>query len=200
MSDFDTESNNSAEESAPAPSLPSSSMHISVRIPHCDPRVVTPIYMMCDSYTWHRLSQYDFVYGLNCYVHVRHDHCKSFHRMAYAVLHPHVRLHPKALVDHKSQQKLDCRATNLRLTDHKGNAQNRGKRMSKCSSRYVHVHACPRGWRAEVQTTSEDGVRHRRVSYHATELAAARAADDFARELHGEFASLNFPPGAGGGS
>ena len=114
--------------------------------------------------------------------------------MAFAALHPDITLHPKLLVDHISQQKLDCRAINLRLTDSRGNSQNRGKRRTKTSSEYLHVHACPRGWRAEVQTTTPDGVRHRRVSYHPDEIGAARAADDFARELHGEFASLNFPP------
>ena len=35
-----------SEEAAPAPSLPNSSMHITVRVPHCDPRVVTPIFKM----------------------------------------------------------------------------------------------------------------------------------------------------------
>ena len=114
--------------------------------------------------------------------------------MAFAALHPDITLHPKLLVDHKNTQRLDCRAINLRLTDSRGNAQNRGKRRGPSSSEYLHVHACPRGWRAEVQTTTSDGVRHRRVSYHPDEIGAARAADQFARELHGEFASLNFPP------
>ena len=114
--------------------------------------------------------------------------------MAFAELNPHTRLHPKLLVDHISQQKLDCRAINLRLTDSRGNSQNRGKRRTPTSSEYLHVHRCPRGWRAEVQTTTPDGVRHRRVSYHPDEIGAARAADQFARELHGEFASLNSPP------
>ena len=194
------DSSNGVEELAPAPSLPPSSMPITIRIRHCDPRVSTEFFLLCDSFVWHSLCQYEWVVGLKMYVHVRHDHCKSFHRMAFAVLHPRIQLTSKMLVDHKSQQKLDCRATNLRLTDFRGNAQNRGKRRGRSTSHYLHVHATPRGWRAEVETTSPDGVRHRRISYHPTEIAAARAADDFARELHGEFASLNFPPGAGGGS
>ena len=126
----DSDSNISTEEAAPAPSLPNSSMHITVKIPHCDHRVVTDIYMLCDSFAWHQLSQYDWVFGQQGYVHVRHNHCKSFHRMAFAILHPHTTLNPTLLVDHKSKQKLDCRAINLRLTDHKGNAQNRGKRST----------------------------------------------------------------------
>ena len=193
-------SSNGVEEVAPAPSLPPSSMPITIRLRHLDPRVSTDFFLLCDSFVWHALCKYDWIVGLNMYVHVRHDHCKSFHRMAFGVLHPQIRLHPKILVDHISQQRLDCRASNLRATDSRGNAQNRGKRRGATSSKYLHVHACPRGWRAEVETTTPDAVRHRRVSYHATEIAAARAADDFARELHGEFASLNFPPGAGGGS
>jgi hypothetical protein len=42
----------------------------------------------------------------------------------------------------------------------------------------------------------EAGRRKRLVGYRSTELAAAYLADRFALQLHGEFASLNFPQDA----
>ena len=178
--------------------LPASSMPITVKLQHCDPRVVSEAYMACDSFTWYALAHYDWVVGRRNYVHVRHFRNKTFHRLAFAILNPSVRLHSNLLVDHKNKQRLDCRASNLRATDHRGNCQNRSKRRGRSSSRFLHVHRCPSGtWRAEVQTTDDAGVRHRKVSYHRDEVAAAKQADAFAKMLHGDMASLNFPPGGG---
>lgn len=94
------------------------------------------------------------------------------------------------VVDHANGDRLDNRRANLRVCTP---AQNRANSM-KCAkgrggecptSRYKGVIAASSGWSVRVA--------QQHIGTFPTEAAAARAYDDAARRLYGEFARLNFP-------
>lgn len=89
------------------------------------------------------------------------------------------------LVDHRNGNGIDNRRENIRLCHAAQNGWNSGVR----SGNFKGVHAHMGGYRAEI--------RHHRAKVYCgwakTEEAAARLYDLKAIELHGEFASLNFP-------
>lgn len=92
------------------------------------------------------------------------------------------------LVDHANGNGLDNRRANLRPATNAENQRNRPVQANNTSGfKGVGLH---RGkWRAQIKL---DGKR-RHLGYFATPDEAGRAYDDAARELHGEFARLNFP-------
>jgi hypothetical protein len=93
-------------------------------------------------------------------------------------------------VDHVSGDSLDNRRANLRLATQAGNTQNMRMRCDNTSGyRGVCWFARDARWKAEI---SAFGVR-RHLGYFYGVLDAARAYDAAAKELHGEFARLNFP-------
>jgi len=108
----------------------------------------------------------------------------------------HVYLHrfltgaPKGvLVDHSNGDTLDYRRDNLRLaTPAQNSANNPRRKRGKTGFRGV-VQRGPGSFQAKVKH------ERRTVSagYFADAESAARAYDAKARELHGEFAVLNFP-------
>ncbi len=89
------------------------------------------------------------------------------------------------MVDHKNRNRLDNRRENLRFATHSQNQANR-KVTSKHGFRGVHKEGGK--W---VARCSKDGVRSWTI--HDTIEEAARGYDILAKELHGEFAALNFP-------
>jgi hypothetical protein len=91
------------------------------------------------------------------------------------------------IVDHADGDGLNNRRVNLRVTSYGRNKSNSVKR-SACSSRFKGVHAMNGKWRAAIRCD------HNRffLGDFSTEEAAARAYDDAARRLFGEFACLNF--------
>lgn len=93
---------------------------------------------------------------------------------------------PSQIVDHINGDTLDNRRSNLRITDRYGNARNR--RVPVGTSGFTGVK--PRGarWVGCVKTL---GRLHYTKSFPSPVLAAA-ARDVLARQLHGEFAVLNF--------
>jgi AP2 domain-containing protein len=105
----------------------------------------------------------------------------------------HVLIMGRVGIDHRNGYGLDNTDPNLREATGGQNQQNQGLR-AKVSSRYkgVYWHKQRQTWRAEI---SADGTRHRLGSF-AVEEDAGRAYDEAARELHGEFARLNFPNAA----
>lgn len=96
---------------------------------------------------------------------------------------------PGMVVDHINGNKLDNRRENLRICTPAENARNCGS-FRNSTSRYKGVHLCSRSgkWRAKIHVNK----MHFKIGYFATEEEAARAYDARARELHGEFARLNF--------
>ena len=93
-------------------------------------------------------------------------------------------------VDHIDHNGLNNCKSNLRLCTP---AQNRYNLISKKgNSKYKGVHwkRSRKKWAAAIQLNRK--IYH--IGHFTDEIAAARAYDERARELHGEFACLNFPP------
>jgi hypothetical protein len=93
-------------------------------------------------------------------------------------------------VDHINHDGLDNRRRNLRLCTRRENAHNRLP-CRNGSSRYkgVSLHKPSGRWRANI---SSDG-KNFFIGSFKSQVGAAKAYDDKARELFGEFAHLNFP-------
>lgn len=98
---------------------------------------------------------------------------------------------PKGMeVDHINGDRLDNRRSNLRVCSHAENMRNRKRRVDNRSG-YKGVYWDPArsSWRAEI--------RHNKRVYWLGRFDsvkdAARAYDEAAERLHGEFACLNFP-------
>ncbi len=115
-------------------------------------------------------------------------------------LHRQIAKTPEGLfTDHKNGNKLDNRKENLRITNRNGNEQNKGKRASwggtPCSSQYIGVYYDKdpntkrrKRWSAYVRVDN----KRKYLGRFMTELEAAQVYDSAAKELHGEFAKVNF--------
>lgn len=90
-------------------------------------------------------------------------------------------------VDHKNRQSLDCRKSNLRLATSQQNSINRRRGNATTGFRGVSQH-----WR-RFQAEIYHNNRQHHLGMFATAEAAAVAYDTAARQMHGEFAVLNFP-------
>lgn len=108
-----------------------------------------------------------------------------------ASLHRFILDAPKGFeVDHIDGNSLNCTRKNMRLCDHYGNSQNRAtSTLSKSGFKGVYWDKGRRKWKAEIQAYK----RTYKLGRYALVEDAARAYDAKARELHGQFARLNFP-------
>lgn len=95
------------------------------------------------------------------------------------------------LVDHINGDRLDNRRENLRLTDHRGNARNRGLHRNNTSG-FKGVIFYGGRWYAQIKVDR----RNRGLGGYSAPEDAARAYDRAALHHYGEFASLNFPEAA----
>lgn len=95
----------------------------------------------------------------------------------------------KLVVDHINGNVLDNRKCNLRVCTHAENMRNITKRRKGNTSGYTGVSKCGKRWAASI------GDRGKTIylGSFGNKEEAARARDLKAIELHGEFASLNFP-------
>lgn len=92
--------------------------------------------------------------------------------------------------DHINRNSLDNRRCNLRVATRSENCSNKAARVdNKIGYKGVHFHTKTKRWRASITKYGK------RVSLglFTTPEEAARAYDTAARELHGDFAFLNFP-------
>lgn len=96
--------------------------------------------------------------------------------------------------DHANHATLDNRRPNLRAATPSRNRQNVHRRCDNASGfRGVHLHHNrPKRWARWAARIQSEGVE-RHLGYFKTAEAAGRAYDAAARELHGEFARVNFP-------
>jgi hypothetical protein len=97
------------------------------------------------------------------------------------------------VIDHVNHNGLDNRKANVRFATAQQNGWNQRKQRGNCSSKYkgVHWEKKRKEWRARI--TFKGRIVH--LGRFDTEEEAAMAYDGKAKELFGEFASLNFPAG-----
>jgi hypothetical protein len=111
------------------------------------------------------------------------------HRVVFALAHGRW---PVDEIDHIDGDPKNNAPSNLRECNRVGNVRNaKAKRRSHKSSRYKGVTYRAKSGRWIVQCKGV-GPNAYRGSY-PTEIEAARAYDEIAREIHGEFARVNFP-------
>lgn len=91
-------------------------------------------------------------------------------------------------VDHKDRNPRNNRIENLRPATRAENLRNRKKKRG--TSKYLGVHLAKKRGKWMAQMTAGGPTRH--LGSFDSEEEAAHAYDVAARELHGEFASLNF--------
>lgn len=109
------------------------------------------------------------------------------HRAIWAVVHGRC---PDMHIDHIDNDKLNNRIENLRVCTHNQNQHNQGIRASnKSGYKGVSWMKSVRKWHAQICCNSK--VTH--LGLYACKIDAAKAYDQAAKELHGEFAWLNFP-------
>lgn len=94
-----------------------------------------------------------------------------------------------AEVDHKDGNGLNCQRDNLRLATHAQNQRNQKRRVTnKSGYKGVSWYGRDKKWRAVIGI----GGKVKTLGCYATAEEAARAYDEAARELFGEFAKTNF--------
>jgi hypothetical protein len=105
-------------------------------------------------------------------------------------MHRHIMNCPDdKLIDHINHNGLDNRRDNLRLVSCEQNNWNRRKRRGQCTSPYKGVFYRYGKWSAAIKCKG----KHIFIGWFENEETAARAYDEKAKELFGEFACLNFP-------
>lgn len=92
-------------------------------------------------------------------------------------------------VDHIDRNGLNNQRANLRLATHRQNAYNAKPRKNKSGYRGVTWYAPYEKWVAVIMNR---GKKHF-LGYFDDPAEGGRAYDEAARNLHGEFATLNFP-------
>jgi hypothetical protein len=101
-----------------------------------------------------------------------------------------IQIPPRHSVDHINGNGLDNRRANLRIVTIQQNALNRKLTIANTSGyRGVMWHKKSKRWRATLFT---NGKLHH-IGAFKDKIEAAKARDAKAKELHGEFAVLNFP-------
>lgn len=97
-------------------------------------------------------------------------------------------------VDHINRDRMDNRLCNLRIVSRTENNQHSKARSTKTTSRFKGVclmrntkYVLSKPWKVQI---SAHGKTHR-IGYFALEIDAARAYDEAAIRLHGEFAVTN---------
>jgi hypothetical protein len=94
-----------------------------------------------------------------------------------------------ALTDHRNGNGLDNRRSNLREATQSQNLCNRRPRVGASGFKGVTWFERLGKWKAQCSKAG----KHHNLGYFVDVEDAARAYDDAARRLHGEFATLNFP-------
>lgn len=96
---------------------------------------------------------------------------------------------PDEFTDHINGDRLDNRRANLRVATMAQNNQNRPRKSGRSGYRGVHWHGSHYGWSVRLKANGKSYS----CGMFRDPVAGAKAYDKKARELHGEFAVLNFP-------
>lgn len=149
-------------------------------------------------HTWHVIKAHNGKFYVN--THVRHPDGgiyesgseKGQPKRTLLQLHRLIAKAPKdKVVDHINGNPLDNRRENLRIATHKQNSMNQMKTRTHkgkpTSSKYRGVSFVKRRNRWIVKCSGHH------VGYFKEENEAARAYDEKAKELFGDYAHLNFP-------
>ena len=107
-------------------------------------------------------------------------------QMHRQIMHP-----PHGLeIDHKNNNGLDNRRCNLRFCTRSQNmANSRGHRRRRSSFKGVSFHKEYKKWRAIITQNK----KNQHLGFFRSQVRAAKAYDDKAKELFGQFARPNFP-------
>jgi len=92
-----------------------------------------------------------------------------------------------SIVDHVNRWGLDNRKSNLRIATHSQNLVNSKMHLDNTSG-YRGVSRKRNGWRATIMNSGKQIY----LGYYNDPMEAAKAYDDAAKELYGEFSRLNF--------
>jgi hypothetical protein len=134
-------------------------------------------------WNWHVSHGYSTKYAVrNVYVSYKKRKIVQMHRIILGVTDP------KIEVDHKNHDGFNNQKTNLRTGS---KSQNQSNRRGSGASKYLGVswHKIVGKWCASTRENN----KQIHLGYFADEEAAARAYDNKAKEIHGEWANLNFP-------
>ena len=141
---------------------------------------------LIDEADFNRVNKYKWYFN-NGYV----MHAEYFgKKVKMYLLHRFIMNTPKGMdTDHKNGDKLDNRQENLRICNRSENNQNRLK-VSTASSVYKGVswNKKMKKWKSQVKLNKKPYY----IGSFVKEIHAAMAYDMFAKDLHGEFAQLNF--------
>ena len=138
-------------------------------------------YEACNAFNWNaRYNSDGSVYAVRW---------ASEHGGQYTRLHNFI-MHPKEgeEVDHIDRDGLNCQRHNMRIGTRSQNMANRSTPGSASGYRGVYANRVGT-WIVQIR---HNGHLHSGGTYDTAE-EAARAWDRLAKELHGEFAVLNFP-------
>ena len=134
-------------------------------------------FALVDEADFERVSHYNWHLTKNGYA-------ASSHRLLHRFV---MNAGPKDKIDHRNNEaKLDCRRSNLRLATHSQNLHNRPVQKNNASAGMKGVSRCVTTgrWRARIKVAGKNVWLGR----FATKEEAARAYDEAARRLVGEFA------------
>lgn len=139
-----------------------------------------------DEEDYEELSKYKWSLTSNGYA--KRTECNNIGRKTVRMHRQIMKVNENQELDHINGDKLDNRKGNLRIVTHGQNMFNK-KRYANASSKYKGV----RFYNVTNKWISRIGINRERIhiGYYATEEAAAKAYNNKAKELFGEYARLN---------
>ena len=115
---------------------------------------------------------------------------EKFKKRKTVILHRLIMDAPKdKVVDHINHNELDNRKVNLRICSKADNSRNRSK-VKNSTSKYLGVNL-GKGLK-KYRVAIRKNYKPIHIGYFKNEIDAAKAYDEKAKELHGEYANLNF--------
>jgi hypothetical protein len=143
-------------------------------------------------------EDFDYLNQFNWYAHKNRDNgfyalrtihtgLRSIRKTAHPSMHRTIMKEPEGLfVDHIDHNTLNNQKSNLRICTRQQNQRNR---VSHGKSKYLGVYIRKDGF-ISARVGPVENYKH--LGYFKTEELAARAYDERAKVLYGEFANLNF--------